>query len=214
MMLLLSMLATGAHAAEPIPYTQVGTWAEGALIFDLPKGFDVRVAQHIRITPSPLRIWQILTDVGGTYRVTDWFRVAVGVRGGAQDFVPGRLEPRLRLNADARVRGRLGPLLLTLRERYQFRVPLPDVRARHTVRSKGELAVDVSDLIRVFVAGEPYLRLGEDVAFDRLRAEGGLVFDLPDRVEVEAWYRLDEPMVENDPRAHVIGIGVSKELKR
>lgn len=213
----LLLLSAGASAAEPAQqgtYNRLELWSAASLDFDLKKKFEIGVTQNLRITPDPLRVWELLTDVGLTKDVSKALRFGVGLRGGARDFVPGRLEPRFRAHVDARLKGDLGRVRLSLRERYQYRIPTWVRSGAHTIRSKGQIEVKVHDDADIFVAVEPYVRPAAS-PLERLRVEGGVKVDLPDKMDLEVLYRLEEPIAdpEGDPRSHIVAVALKKRLK-
>lgn len=202
-----------AAFAQPVEPDRVELWSEAKLNVDLPRRVEIEVAQHFRVTPAPLRVWELLTDIGVAKGLTKWLDVGAGFRAGGRDFVPGRLEPRLRAHADLKASAKVQAFRVSLRERYQYRLPTPAQGDRHTVRSKLQLGLDVSKVVRVYVAGEPYLRLGEATPFDRVRLESGVRLDLPERVVLDFWGRLEEPFVADDARTWVAGVSVRKTVK-
>ena len=214
--LLSGLLANSAWAQAPRP-SQVEAWSSAELALNLPKGFGAAVAPLVRLKSGPgsgpLELWELYLDAGASYAATDWLRLGVGLRGGARDFQE-QAKPRMRGNLDARVRARLDRVRLSLRERYQLRVPIAGRDARHTLRSKAQVSVKLIDNVAAFAAFEPYIRLGELVKFERFRVEAGAQLAMKKRLSLEAFYRLEQPRGDPlDPRSHILAVGLATELK-
>lgn len=212
---LIWLLASGdAHAQAPAD--DVELWGTAGVSADLPDGWETGLTQHIRLAAGPLRLWEFYTDLEGSHRPVKWLVVELGLRGGGRQVEPGVIEPRLRGTADLRLRGKVKWFRISLRERYQLRLPVGGRDPRHTVRTKLQVGIDVSSDVRLFVLAEPYLRLFEaPVLIDQIRFDVGVRLDLPRRVDLEVFYRVEVPYDDIEDRpTHIFGVSVEKTVKR
>lgn len=207
----------GAGMAAPPNTAEV--WASAGFEARVSDPVELELTQHVRLGSGPVRVTEVLTDAGGSVRLSDTWRVATAYRIGSKLKDDGRFFAH-RAVLDWKGKWKLGRVKLDWRERYQLRLPAPDYDARHTLRSRLRASFDIDQPVTPRVAVEPFVSFGDGngtgdglglpkVRFDvffRVRLK-------KKRADLDVGYRLEEPIRDRaEPRLHVLSIGLNTRV--
>lgn len=204
---LLALLVPGlALAGRP---SDGALWTEVEATVEATDAVDISLGEQLRLGSREGDGTEALTDLSVGFQLAKWLDLGTGYRLGLGGFDEG-LSVEHRLNVDVAGSAKLQPLKLSLRERYQVRVPTAETKLKQVWRSKlaAKLKTDLPVVPHISV--EPWVALGdrEGAVFEKCRFEAGVEIPMG-KLELDLAYRLDEPVAdENDPRLHVAVVSV------
>ena len=168
--------------------------------------WSVEAAQNLRLSATPFGTAEVLTDLGVAFEAHEYLELAATYRVGFVDLGDDP-ESRHRFAFDAKVPLRVGPVKLSLRERYQVRVGTDHNSERHILRTR--LAATLKrEGVEPYIATEPFVELESGTAMlQKWRSTVGV--DIPvDDHEVSVFYRVDVALQDEASTVHIGGLSL------
>jgi len=208
----LLLLGKGARADEVQGAIELG------LRHEVVKDLDISGGVQLRLDEGFTRIERWMPEVSIGYQIIKPLTIGAGYRLIYSRNSSGDFEIAHRVHVQAALSFKLKPLgsklryRLRLQDRFERNVGEP-TEHQPTLRNALELSYTDWALLQPFVSAEHYLALDEldTEPTRRYKFMLGLQRDIG-AAQLEVYYRLDVPGSNDDPKRHMIGVGMRLEL--
>lgn len=214
-----AFFATGMQASAQASDFQC--WPSVKMNLEAAKNFRIHLEEEIRITENSSRIERFYTDLGGSYRLNDYLKVAVTYRLSAYHW-QDRKELKGGLFADLNFRYKFPDLKFSYRLRVQtakseYGGEWNTMWDSYTNRHRLNIAYDWPHRpVELFAEGEAFISIMDPTTpgFYAWRGMAGFTYRFADNHEMHLQYGIDQEVnIPHPLRRYIMGVGYTFHLK-
>lgn len=210
---LLFLFASFSVSSQEIK--DAGLWLSLKLEKNINQKLSVDISEEIRFNENVTELGTIFTEVGGTYKFTDWFRLGGAYRFSNRKRLDDSYSTRHRYNIDLATRMKKEAYSLIYRTRFQSQYrdinssedgSVPEYYNRH----KLTLRFTPGNILRPYISGETYHRLYGDSPYmlDNIRFVAGTEVEINKHSTVDLFFLHQREVNVNRPdHDYIIGLG-------